>query len=69
MARMTINAYAPGSALVYMGLSTDTKPPAGIGSKFIETDTGKVFLYLNTSTWLEVALIPGSGWTEPAVVI
>jgi hypothetical protein len=40
-----------------MGLSTDTKPAAGIGSKFIETDTKDVYLYENTGTWVQVGTL------------
>lgn len=57
MAAVSINTYSPGNSLVYMGLSSDTKPTAPIGSKFIETDTGKVFLYYNTATWTQVGVI------------
>ncbi len=53
---MTVNAYDPGNSSVFMGLSSDTKPPAGIGSKFIETDTLKVFLMFNTG-WSQVGTL------------
>lgn len=38
----------------WMGLSTDTKPssPAGAGHRFIETDTGKTWLWTGTA-WTE----------------
>lgn len=52
-----IQTYAPQTSLVYMGLSTDTKPAAGIGSKFIETDTKDVYLYENTGTWVQVGTL------------
>ena len=42
-----------GNILVYYGLSTDTKPTRStlpIGSKFVETDTGRTFYY-NGSSW------------------
>ena len=37
------------------GLSTDTKPTAGIatGSDFTEVDTGKVFFFDEESDWVE----------------
>lgn len=40
----------------YDGLSTDTKPTTNIpnGSRFLELDTGKVFMFDQTNlTWLE----------------
>lgn len=44
-----------------MGLSSDTKPAtAPVGSKFIETDTGNVWLMLNTATWSKVLAGVGS---------
>ena len=47
------------------GLSTDTKPTAGIitGSKFTEVDTGDVFLFdeVNDGTWTKVS----AGWVDP----
>lgn len=39
------------------GLSTDSKPTAGIatGSAFVEVDTGKLFLFNEAAqTWVEV---------------
>lgn len=52
---MTISQYYPQNVPVYMGLSSDTKPTtAPVGSKFIETDTGNVWLMLNTATWSKV---------------
>lgn len=53
---MAVNAYYPGNSVVYLGLSTDPKPAAGIGSKFIETDTKKVWLLDNTGTWQQVGV-------------
>lgn len=67
---MAVAKYAPQNSFVYLGLAADTKPAAGIGSKFIETDSGKVFMMYNTGAWVQVALIPQSGWTDaPAIVI
>lgn len=47
------------------GLSTDTKPVAGIvtGSKFTEVNTGDVFLFDETGdgTWTKVS----AGWVDP----
>jgi len=43
-----------GNILVYYGLSTDTKPVRStlpIGSKFVETNTGRTFYY-NGSSWV-----------------
>ena len=40
----------------YEGLSTDTKPTTNIpnGSRFLEMDTGKVYMFDQTNlTWLE----------------
>lgn len=49
----------------FYGLSTDTKPTAGIitGSKFTEVNTGDEFLFDETSTgtWTKVK----AGWTDP----
>lgn len=38
----------------YAGLSTDTKPTegVGVGSIFLEVDTGKVFIY-SGAAWVE----------------
>jgi hypothetical protein len=66
---MAVNSYFPQNCAVYMGLHADTKPAAGIGSKFIETDTGAVFMMYNTGAWTQVASIPISAWTEPAVTL
>jgi hypothetical protein len=53
-----------------MGLSSDTKPKnVPPGSRFLETDTGKVFLLYNTGTWTQVAAIATSAWTETGVAI
>lgn len=52
-----IQSYAPQTSIVFMGLSTDTKPAAGIGSKFIETDTSKVFIYMSTPAWVQVGVL------------
>ena len=47
------------------GLSTDTKPKAGLitGSKFTEVNTGDVFLFDETGngTWTKVS----AGWVDP----
>lgn len=51
---MAVVSYYPTNVPVFMGLSTDAKPNAPPGSKFIETDTGNVWLYLNTGVWSEV---------------
>lgn len=67
---MTVTAYNPTSALALMGLAADTKPTnVAPGSRFLETDSGKVFLFLNTGTWLQVALIPTSSFTETGVSV
>lgn len=66
---MAVDIYNSQNVPSFMGLSTDTKPAnAPFGSKFIETDTGKVFMLYNTGTWTQVATIPTSGWTEPAFI-
>ncbi len=54
---MAIDRYTPQLSFVYLGLSTDTKPDAGFGSKFIETDTGNTWLKLNTGQWMQVGTI------------
>lgn len=67
---MAVTQYYPASAAAFMGLSTDTKPMnVAPGSRFIETDTGKVWMLYNTGVWTQVATIPTSAWTEPAVVV
>ena len=47
------------------GLSTDTKPKAGLvtGSKFTEVNTGDVYLFDETGsgTWTKVS----AGWVDP----
>ena len=49
----------------FYGLSTDTKPLAGIvtGSKFTEVNTGDEYLFDETSsgTWTKVK----AGWVDP----
>lgn len=49
----TSNANRPHT---YYGLSTDTKPEtANNGSRYIEMDTGKLYLFdAETAEWLEV---------------
>jgi hypothetical protein len=68
---MAVSSYYPGQVPVLMGLAADTKPvnvPAG--SKFIETDTGKTYMLYNTASWVQVGLIPLSGWTDaPAILV
>lgn len=55
---MAVTSYYPGTAPVFMGLSTDTKPAnAPPGSKFIETDDAKVYLLLNTGVWTQIGVI------------
>ncbi|MGH8131895.1 MAG: hypothetical protein ACRETP_01475 [Steroidobacteraceae bacterium] len=66
---MAINPYFPGTAAVYVGLSTDTKPAAGIGAKFIETDTSKVYLYLNTGAWVQVGVLTAGTGANVAVSV
>ena len=51
-------AYQQGQNVQYLEIScrsTDTKPTAGVatGSICVEVDTGKVFLYDETSGWVE----------------
>lgn len=67
---MAVLQYFPASASVFMGLSTDTKPTnVAAGSRFLETDTGKVWMLYNTGTWTQVALIASSSWTETGIAI
>jgi hypothetical protein len=67
---MAISTYNPANSLAFMGLSTDTKPTnVAAGSRFLETDTGKVFLLYNTGTWTQVALIPTSSFTETGIAV
>lgn len=52
---MAIVRYSPTAVIEYAGLSTDTKPSGGNaampapkgGDRFIETDTGYVYIYTN----------------------
>jgi len=37
----------------YIGLSTDTKPPANIGDEFFETDTKKTYICYDGTNWSE----------------
>lgn len=67
---MSITAYKPLNSTVYTGLSTDTKPSAAkVGDKFIETDTGKVYVALGPSTWSWVASISNTGTGSFAAVL
>lgn len=69
---MTIAAYNPASSQVLLGLSTDTKPTTdlALGTRFVETDSGKVFLFTNAaSPWLQIALIPTSSFTEAGISV
>ena len=67
---MAITLYNPTSAQAFMGLSADTKPAnVAAGSRFLETDTGKVFLFYNTGVWTQVAAIALSGWTETGISV
>lgn len=58
---MAISVYNPKSVREFVGLSTDTKPsnthsgngsiaPPRSGDRFIETDTGKVYVF-NGGAW------------------
>jgi hypothetical protein len=65
---LAITQYFPASALALMGLSTDTKPTnVAPGTKFLQTDNGEIFMFYNTGVWTQVAQIPTSGFTEPAI--
>lgn len=57
---MSIGAYNPSNSRVYYGLSTDTKPTAAIGDRFLEMDSNKVYIYYN-STWNQCATISATG--------
>lgn len=56
---MAIVRYSPSAVMEYVGLSTDTKPVGNVGGqpgpkagdRFIESDTGNVFIYT------------GNGWS------
>jgi hypothetical protein len=48
----------------YNGLSTDTKPIEGVrnGSKFVEIDTGKVYMFDEEGkTWIEQPSVDALG--------
>ncbi len=50
-----------GSLPIFQGLSTDNKPAApAIGAKFIETDTGDMYLFTNAGAWLQVGALTTS---------
>lgn len=67
---MAITAYSPASSQVLMGLSTDAKPTnVAPGTRFLETNTGAVFLFYNSGSWQQVALIATSGWTESGLSV
>jgi hypothetical protein len=67
---MAISEYYPTSSLVLMGLSTDTMPVnVAPGTRFLQTDTGAVFMFYNTGVWTQVSAIPTSGFTEPAITL
>lgn len=63
---MAVNVYDPSSVREYIGLSTDAKPsnansgngsiaPPRTGDRFIETDTGKVYVF-NATAWSAAVL-------------
>jgi hypothetical protein len=63
---MAVTSYNPASALVLMGLAADTKPTdIAPGSRFLETDTGKIWVFYNTGSWVQVATI--SATAAPAI--
>jgi hypothetical protein len=66
---MAVSHYHPGNVQVYVGLSTDAKPVVGLGSKFVETDTGKVWLMLNTGAWLQIGVTSTTASAVSAAVI
>ena len=63
---MVEKTFVPGKKYVEIfGLSTDSKPVAGIvtGSKFTEVNTGDVYLFDETGdgTWTKAS----AGWVNP----
>lgn len=54
---MALVSYYPGNTPVLMGLAADKPASAIPGSKFIETDTSKIYIFLNTNTWLQIGVI------------
>lgn len=55
---MAITRYHPANTLVLMGLSTDAMPTnCAPGTRFLQTDLGKVFMFYNTGAWVQVATI------------
>lgn len=53
---------ARGYNMDYCGLSTDTKPTAGVGenSRFLELDTKDIY-YFSGGAWYELGTAPVSG--------
>ena len=66
---MTLGLTNIGTFLI-TGLSTDTKPDGDIppGSTFIETDTGRVFAWLDAGVWLSAAPLRGLSTSIKPVV-
>lgn len=66
---MAVSQYFPGDRTAYMGLSTDTKPNAAVGSKFIETDTHDIYLMLNTGAWVQVGTLAPAATSMTVTVL
>jgi hypothetical protein len=49
---MAVTSYSARTTTTYFGLSTDTKPTAQNGDRFVETDTQKVYVY--NGTWTQI---------------
>lgn len=65
---MSVVHYAPQTSKVYMGLAADRPAVvAGFGDKFIESDTLKVWLFMQTSAWVQIGVYAAA--TAPPVVV
>lgn len=62
---MSVQKYAPELSNVYMGLAADVKPGAGIGDKFLETDTLKLFIWTNAGAWVQIGTMTAAGAVSP----
>lgn len=55
-----------GAGICYTGLSGDTKPTSMYAAAlFVESDTGKLFVWSSNSTWVEQTTGPGGTTPDP----
>lgn len=65
---MAITRYHPANSLVLMGLSTDTMPTTyPPGTRFLQTDLGKVFMFYNTGAWVQVGTVAAANAQEVGI--